>query len=474
MISAAEDSGLRCLECDYNITGLQGSRCPECGWCIDLGLATLAMQRESSHVNRLLTCGLGGVGAMACCLLLYVCSASWGSTFALLLGTASIAAVLHCAVAVYSLPVFEQWPIERPRLRLACRVSSIAHLLATVLLLATGTLRQLQGLIEFIILFWLIGAPGVTLFLLSLVAFRSRAENLRQLRELRDHPPAQPQYGVPFSVEAAGRFSREEVTVVSDEIKRRTNDDIQGMIEQVWQAKQEEAAGSRCLLYNSVIGRLTEASVEEDRLVLRLGETDYRDFVGTNLFNAGLVRAYGEEFLANPLGTSATIITSDGYILYGRRGDRVVYHVGCLHTFGGTLEAEDRTADQSYDLWGAITRELFEEAHLEPGEILELVCTGLVRDALTLQPELLFDAHVSLTRREVLSRFDPKSDEEHTAIESCHDLPEAIVPFIQRSQPVVPVAVGAMMLHGAASWGHDWYESTAYVLFGELPPRCPR
>ncbi len=40
----------------------------------------------------------------------------------------------------------------------------------------------------------------------------------------------------------------------------------------------------------------------------------------------------------------------------------------------------------------------------------------------------------------------------------------------QRSQPVVPVAAGAMMLHGAANWGRDWYENTAYVLFGELPP----
>lgn len=33
------DSGLRCAQCEYNLTGVGGARCPECGWPIDWALA---------------------------------------------------------------------------------------------------------------------------------------------------------------------------------------------------------------------------------------------------------------------------------------------------------------------------------------------------------------------------------------------------------------------------------------------------
>jgi hypothetical protein len=93
----------------------------------------------------------------------------------------------------------------------------------------------------------------------------------------------------------------------------------------------------------------------------------------------------------------------------------------------------------------------------------------MVRDHQIHQPELLFDVQVSASARELRSLFDGESDDEHVAIESCHDEPESIVPFINGADRITPVAIASLLLHGRASWGETWYEQTAYVLLGDLP-----
>ena len=267
-----------------------------------------------------------------------------------------------------------------------------------------------------------------------------------------------------------------------DDTPRETNPEIDALIESTWQEKLREAEAEKRTLYNGLQGRLIKSEVlaKEDGagrgtsrvsgLRLVLGTTCYRDFVGTNLYNARLAETYGLACLANPLGTSAVIITADGYLLYGRRNDRVVFHAGYLHTFGGSLEAADQSEDGSFDVLGAIRRELYEELLLADGEITELVCTGLVRDHQIMQPELLFEATVGITRDDLLARFDATTDPEHDAIEACYDEPTAIIPFIERAGKIAPIAVASIMLHGRLHWGRDWYDQAAFVLFGELPP----
>ncbi|MCH7840915.1 MAG: hypothetical protein IID38_11870, partial [Planctomycetes bacterium] len=130
----------------------------------------------------------------------------------------------------------------------------------------------------------------------------------------------------------------------------------------------------------------------------------------------------------------------------------------------------DRRKDSSFDLFGGIARELSEELGVQPGDITHSVIIGLVRDRRLQQPELLFDVTLKLTRSQLEGLFDPSlSDQEHTGIEFVHDDPDAILPFVESSSPVTPVAEASLLLHGRHTWGAKWYEQTCFLRYGELP-----
>jgi 8-oxo-dGTP pyrophosphatase MutT (NUDIX family) len=200
-----------------------------------------------------------------------------------------------------------------------------------------------------------------------------------------------------------------------------------------------------------------------------LGDTCYRDFLGTNLFNAAKVARINPAFLADAVGTSSIVLTSDGFLVLGRRSDRVAFHAGYMHTFGGMLEAADRRTG-GYDLFGGLKREVMEELGVCEGEIGSVVLTGLARDRAIRQPEMLFDLGVTLTRMELSARFHPGlSDGEHTAIEFVPDDPEAIIRFLVRTSRIAPVAQAGLLLHGKHNWSADWYEQSCYLLYGGVP-----
>jgi len=276
----------------------------------------------------------------------------------------------------------------------------------------------------------------------------------------------------PFMVDVFGRFTPDQVTQTWHDQARRTTERIEAIIEKTWNEKLADARQKNQPLYNGELARLLRCTVKQGKLHLDLGQTCYRDFLGTNLYNTQSVLEFGADCLSNALGISTTVLTRDGFVCYGRRNNRVAFHQGYLHTFGGALESADRMPGGEYDVFSAAMRELCEELMLQPNEIKQIVCTGMVRDRELLQPELLFDAMITLTRNEVLGRFDPDADgQEHSAIECCWDIPEEVRTFLGRSAPIAPVCEGALMLHGRHSWGQDWYETSCLLRYGETPPQ---
>ena len=271
-----------------------------------------------------------------------------------------------------------------------------------------------------------------------------------------------------FSVDVYGTFGPETLRVVWRDEPRPPMPALDTLVAQTWETKRKEAAIVGAMLFNGTLARLLRYRVEAGVLVIEAGPTDYANFLGTNFYHYDRGDEFGWNNYSNPVGTTATIITSDGWLLYGRRSHRVACHAGYVHTFGGGLEADERDAEGVFDVFASLMRELNEELVLEESDVTNMVCVGLIRDKTIRQPELIFDVNVRLTRDEIEQRLaHGGADQEHEAIVALRDEPDTVVPFIRAAQPIAPVAVGAVCLHGRRHFGEDWYTATCQVLRGD-------
>ena len=273
-------------------------------------------------------------------------------------------------------------------------------------------------------------------------------------------PSASNQSKAPWRLDWARRYTRDQVAVEMSDVPRSSDPVVERAIDEAWGRELERAKREGTLLYDGRLGRLIQAEATTTGVRFRLGHTSFREFIGTHVAHMEGTAIVGAEHLANPLGISALPITTDGFIVLGRRGFGVRVHGGCLHPFGGMLEAADLRPDGSYDIFGSAARELGEELGLAGDEITELAIVGLIRDRALDQPELVFDASLRLSRSQLEAKFDGDfSDAEHTRIEFVPDDRASFVPFLADADLVTPVALGALLVHGRHRWGTLWFES---------------
>ncbi|MFW6061273.1 MAG: NUDIX domain-containing protein [Planctomycetota bacterium] len=261
-----------------------------------------------------------------------------------------------------------------------------------------------------------------------------------------------------FFLDVAGQYAPEQVTVRWERSPRPAHPEIDGLIERTWREQMADARQQGRRLFNGKLCRLIDCDGDRHSLELTTGPVSYKEFVGTNLSHAYLRYTHGPEMLANALGVSAAVVTGDGFVLLGRRSEKVAYHGGRIHPLGGMLEPTDQDHEPPRP-FDAVVRELQEETGLKEDSIRDAICLGLVRDKHIVQPELIFDIEVAADVAALRAGLDAAADSmEHVEVVPVRNCPSAVVNFIEaHTEDLTPVALACLLLHGMYCWGSGWF-----------------
>lgn len=263
-----------------------------------------------------------------------------------------------------------------------------------------------------------------------------------------------------FFLDVVGRYNRDQVKVAWIPAAHIISDELQGQIDQTWQDQADLAARTNVKLYDGPLCRLLDFRADTEVLELTLGPTGFKQFLGTNLTHSRLRYVHGPEVLANPLGVSAAVTTSDGFLILGRRSRRVIHNADKLHPIGGMVEPTP-VGSPPPDPFAAILAELQEETNVTADAIRQVTCMGLVRDKHVVQPEMIFDVGLSVDAHTLsgLARQAVDADE-HESLILLMNYPSSVVAFLEKHTEILtPVAVASLLLHGLHAWGSGWFTS---------------
>ncbi|XP_067877894.1 uridine diphosphate glucose pyrophosphatase NUDT22 isoform X1 [Heterodontus francisci] len=147
-----------------------------------------------------------------------------------------------------------------------------------------------------------------------------------------------------------GELTQDQVQVeISSEHNRRVLLGHEQKIAEIWKQRCQETPW----LFNGAKFRIRSAELASGALVLRLGLTCYKDYLGTNWSaDAPLLQRQGladfgdsQAYLADPLGVGAMLHTADDCFVFLRRSDQVAEAAGQVDIPGGHPEPKAAVKD---------------------------------------------------------------------------------------------------------------------------------
>lgn len=258
-----------------------------------------------------------------------------------------------------------------------------------------------------------------------------------------------------YEILARGLFRSDQLLITYDPSLRMPGSPaIQQWMDSFWARKMAEAQERGVPLFDAPLYRFVDVEARADgNLHVTLGDTGYKEYVTTRAreFSAGRQRSE----LGNALAVCSVVETSDGFILLDKRQGVDVY-VGRYHVIGGFFERGlDHLENGQPDPFGAIRREIREETGIQPADIMEQYCLGLVYDLAMPHAELCFLTRLLIPLAEVKTRVPEEN--EIKQLETLYVTEQSLREFITRNHGNIS-ATGEpnLLMYGELRYGRDW------------------
>ena len=261
-----------------------------------------------------------------------------------------------------------------------------------------------------------------------------------------------------FEILARGLFRLDQLIITyNPALKMPTSPAIERWMDTLWAQKLAAARERGVPLFDAPLYRFVDVEARAGgTLHVTLGDTAYKEYVTTRdpEFSTGKQR----QELGNALAVCSVVETSDGYILLDKRHGVDVY-VGRYHVIGGFFERElDSLENGQPDPFGAMRREIREETGIQPADIVEQYCLGLVYDLATPHAELCFLTRLSISLSEVKTRVPEENEIQQ--LKALYITEQSLHDFIRQNHGNIS-ATGEpnLQLYGELLFGQQWLHS---------------
>ena len=226
-----------------------------------------------------------------------------------------------------------------------------------------------------------------------------------------------------MSIICQGKFAKDNFIINYKRKRILQSNEAQILIESKW----SNFLASNPQSFDGPLFRVDKYNIlkcenEINQIELYLSDTDYKEFVGTR--DSDFHASFGQDKIAFPLSVGSILVTSDNKLVFGKRSSDIDAEKNTISVVAGYLDPRKDFVRTTYldsdgwkiDIFCGIQREILEETGIEPVNIVDLFCMGLIDNKQYRQMNIPFYASLNISAKEITKMREKLTDTEFSGL----------------------------------------------------------